>query len=299
MRIHPPSTLPLVAALVALQAGCRAEEEPGNTAEGSSAGTCEGGEPVVGLLRTLAFVRADADGVSEGFDLDGAVSTESDAIGCGIADYVDPEGHTGIDNAWARVQPALDLTEAAAIEGLIQSSIEAGNLLLMYQITGVDDLVNDDCVDFTVLRGTGTPMLGTDGLILSGQTFDRDLSIPAVHVGQASIVDGVLIAAPLELSIPLTVFDVNVDFKVQGGAFRVNLEDAENASGVMGGGTNIDALVEVAETNNVDAALAGIMQSLLDASADLWPDEGGVCHDISVNFEYDAVSAYFYEDTGP
>lgn len=51
-----------------------------------------------------------------------------------------------------------------------------------------------------------------------------------------------------------------------------------------------------AETNNVDAALAGILQSLFDTIADLWPDEGGPCHDNSVNFEYEAVSAFFYKD---
>jgi hypothetical protein len=285
-----------LAALLSLSAlACGGEGVARGDAAGEAAGRCEGGEPLIFLVRTLAFARVDEAGVSSGFDLDGAVSDGSDAQGCGVTDFVSPEGAAGVDNGWAGVQPALDLTEAVAIESLVQSSIEAGNLLILAEITGIDDLEDDDCVNLRILRASGTPMLGTDGLILSGQTFDVEEGIPAVTVAGARIEGGAVLAGPLDLAIPITVFDVSLDFLFTRGGFRLDLEDREHGSGVMGGGTSTADLVTVAEANDAEGLLGGIMKSLLDQNADLWPDDQGVCQDISVNFELDAVSAFLYD----
>src|SRR5690349_652528 len=79
-------------------------------------------EPEALVVREILLGRIE-DGVSEGFDLDGVVSEEDGATGCGVGDTVTPEGVPGVDNALARLIPLLELTEAVAVEGLIQNSI--------------------------------------------------------------------------------------------------------------------------------------------------------------------------------
>ena len=51
-----------------------------------------------------------------GFDIDGRNSSSMDAEGCFHEDKVDPLGNEGIDNALSSIVPALEPTEAAAVE---------------------------------------------------------------------------------------------------------------------------------------------------------------------------------------
>jgi len=275
-------------------AACRA---PSGADSATTPTSCDSAEHSrVGVVSAIAWGRAADDGTSLGFDLDGIVSTSTDPRGCKIADYVSPEGVPGIDNGFARVLPALDLTEAVAVEGLIAQSIAAGDLLISLELTGVDDPVDDDCVGLTIGRATGDVLLGTDGTLEPGQTFDHDADLPSVHFDGLSIVDGRVLASPLDWSLPLQIFDVSLDFELTGGTIQIDLDPEGGMTGVIGGAVSTDYIVDVAGSENVDPSLVGIVSSLLDATADLNPDTDGVCQDISVNLEYQAIDAWFYED---
>ena len=135
-------------------------------------------ESEVVVVRELTFLREVEDGVSSGFNLDGAVSDEGDPEGCYRSDLVSPDGTPGIDNAFSNVLPALELTEASALEPLIKAAIDEGRLLLMLEMSGIDDRVSDDCVDMHFSRSIGPPALGGDGFILPGQTYEYDGTAP-------------------------------------------------------------------------------------------------------------------------
>lgn len=279
--------------LLLLLAACQPGEEAQETA---SSPACDSpGETRVGVMSVLVWGRA-TDGVSRGFDLDGIVSSANDPRGCRIEDYVSPEGVSGIDNGFARVVPALDLTEAVAVEGLIAQSISGGELLISMELTGVDDPMNDDCVGLTIARATGDVLLGTDGLLESGQTFDRDLDLPTTSFENLKIVDGRILATPLNWNLPLTIFNVSLNFPLANGTLQIDLDPEGGMSGVFGGGIPVTYITEVASSENVDADLVSLVASLLDATADLDPDDAGVCQTISVNLEYEAIDAYFFED---
>jgi len=128
------------------------------------------------VVRTLGIGRV-AEGISAGFDLDASVTAPGGPTGCGVGDHVDPDGTTGIDNAFAGLMPFLDSTEAAALEPLLQQKINEGELTLLIEIAGLDDTEQDDCVAVRMLRGSGLPQLGTDGLILEDQTFELDETV--------------------------------------------------------------------------------------------------------------------------
>lgn len=258
--------------------------------------TCQNGdEPNVGVWKKLAFARADGD-VSDGFDLDGAVTTEGAASGCGVPDFTDPSGAPGVDNALARILPALDLTEAVAVEGIIQNAIHSGELLFLWELDGLDDPADDDCVDFTLSRGIGAPTLGTDGTLESGQTFDRDPAVPAVTATGLVMTDGVIVASPLEVSIPIQIFDVEIDLVLYDASLRLVRDESGAWTGTLGGGVDYQVLMDVANDENVDDRIAPILEDLLTRNADLAPDETGVCRQLSATFQYESTPAFFFED---
>lgn len=247
-------------------------------------------EPQVYVMSEIRFAR-EVEGVSDGFDLDGV-----DGGGCGIADFTSPEGAPGIDNAFARIVPALELTEAAAVEPLIQDAINNGALLLLVELAGMDDAGEDECVDVGVLRGAGEPLVGTDRRLLSHQTLDVDASVDPVWVERATIAAGSAHAAPVTVFLPIQILDADLAFEMSDGALRIDLHEDGTASGVFGGGLEVAALMaEMAETGNVDPNLIGAMEVLLEQNADLDPGPDGVCRKVSTTFEFTAVPVYVFD----
>lgn len=261
-------------------------------------GTCgPQGPRQVAVMTSMLFARASDAGVSEGFNYDGEDTEAGGATGCGIADYVDPRGNTGIDNGFARIIPALMATEGAAVEGLVQSAINNGELLLMFDMQGLDSTENDSCVSFDVTRGFGETALSTDGTLEWSQTFDRNAAEGEDHVPDAYVEDGALIARPLQIDLPIQILNADLVFHLRDGGIRVKFEDDGSLSGFFGGAIDAAAVKEVAGTENVDAALAALMSDMLDYNADLSPDASGVCQQISMSFEFTAAPAFFFEDS--
>lgn len=253
------------------------------------------GDTYTVVMSTLAFGRREEDGTGWGFDLDGHVSDAGDSVGCGHADLVDPDGVPGVDSAFSGMVPALEATEAGAVEELVQDSVRNGELLVLVEVSGVDDPLNDDCVDVRVLNGTGTPIIGTDGELLDGQTFALDPGADASEVACVPLVDGSLRAGPFPLTLDLQVLDVALTFHVADTWLRLDLsEDGRTGWGYFGGAVPLsDILVIVSEDDLAD--LEALITGLVTAAADLdTADEE--CGAISIVFEYGAIEAFTYAE---
>jgi hypothetical protein len=248
------------------------------------------------VMSTLDFGRRAEDGTTWGFDLDNHVSDADDDEGCGHADLVDADGNEGIDSSFSGLVPALEATEAGAVSGLIQDSIDNGELLLLVEVSGVDDLTQDECVDVRVIRGTGTPMIGTDGRVLDGQTFAPDPAAAVAEIPCVPLVDGSVRAGPFALTLDLQVLDVALSFNVQNAFIRLDLaEDGSTGWGYFGGAVpNSDILVIVDEGDLAD--IADLVRGLVTAAADMAPNGSGSCDALSIVFEYGAVEAFVFEE---
>lgn len=252
------------------------------------------GETYTVLLSTLGFARRGDDGTTWGFDLDGHVSAAGDDEGCGHADLSDPEGTPGIDSAFSGLVPALEATEAGAVNTLIQDSIENGELLLLVEVSGVDDLAYDDCVDVRIVRGQGAPMIGTDGAVLDGQTFAPLDGVEAADIACVPLVDGSVRAGPFALTLDMQVLDVELSFGMTDAWLRLDLaEDGRTGWGYFGGAVpNEDILVIVEEDDLAD--LRDLVTSLVTVAADLQLGDEGTCDALSIVFEYGAVEAFVH-----
>lgn len=251
----------------------------------------------VGIVRDLTFLRATDEGVSLGFDLDGLVSDEADPDGCYREDLVSPEGVPGIDNAFSNILPALELTQASALEPLIKAAIDEGRLLLMISLSDLDDRVEDECVDVRISRSIGPPALGGDGLILPGQTYEHDPDAPESTMECGVLTEGKLVAAPLNIRLPLQVFDEQIDLSLYDGVYQMELLPEGGYRGHFAGGISIaELMTNVYSFDGVGDDVVSLLESVLGTNADLSPDESGVCQRLSVGFQFEAVSAYFFED---
>lgn len=276
--------------LVLLSLGCAAEDPA------ELAACDDDGETRVAVIHDLRFARLDENNQTPGFNLDGLDSDAGDEDGCNVQDYTDPEGNTGIDNSFATLIPILELTEAQAVEALIADAIASGELLFLLEAAELDDPRDDGCVDFGFYRGVGSPDMSSTGEFLPGQTFDIDSSRDGVVLEDLQLEDGRLTGQPFETRIPVTIFDVSLDFAVHDGAMRVTLDDDGRMHGYFGGGVEVQTIIDLVTEENVDAALAETVISLMGMTADLAPDEDGVCQQISINFEFEAVSAFFFSE---
>jgi hypothetical protein len=249
------------------------------------------------VVKSMRFGR-QVDGVSPGFDLDNHVSDENDAEGCFQEDLVDPAGVEGIDNAFSTFIPVLEATEGAALEGLLQDAIDSGTVLVLLELEDVDDPVNDDCVNLEVLQGLGTPRMGTDGTLLSGQTFDVDTSVPSSRADGLVLQDGTVVARGLELQLPIQIFDVSFTLNLHDVAFSITLDPLGGATGHLGGGITVQQIIDVIEPRT-DIAIRELAIDMLRNYADLNPGTDGVCPDLSAVLEFEATSAFVFPDPPP
>lgn len=244
----------------------------------------------VWVMDEIRFSRQE-DGVSDGFDLDGT----ADPV-CGVDDRTSPSGQPGIDNSFATLIPALEQTEAMAVESLILAAINDGDLLLMYEFGGLDDRADDDCVSFEFLRGHGLPLLGTDGFLEADQTIARDPDAASYPFEEAAVADGSIEVGPMLVDLPFHIFALDLQFGLEDARIRVDLHEDGTSSGVFSGAMDPQQVLDVAANENVDDALYGILVALFANTKDLAPDETGACTRISVGFQFTARAAYLFEE---
>lgn len=288
----------MLSAFLLLLMSCKGDEPvPDDT--GLEAASCDGGASFTWVMTAMRFSEMDDQGRTWGFDVDGHVSDSGDDEGCYKADFTDPDGNEGIDNAVSGLLSAVEgqFPEVSAVSTLIQDSINSGDLLLLFTVSGVDDLVNDDCVTVSVFRGEGEPFIGTDGAILDSQSFARSDLPPNSTVVDAAIVDGKLTAHGLDLILPVKILDVELAFNIDDASVRINLSEDDNIEidGFFGGGVP-KADVNVLSKEGDLGELADFIPGAVSLAADLFPDENGSCTELSIAFELEGTAAFFYGD---
>ena len=247
------------------------------------------------VIDSLYFARV-TDGISDGFDLDGLASSGTGSDGCGRTDFTSPSGATGIDNAFGEVIPALENTEFVGAEALINATIRTGELMLLVSMDHVDDATDDDCVELSLGRAMGEPMLGTDDSFLAGQTLARDPSFEPAVVTGVSLSDGVAAGGPVSLTLPVQILDASLEFEILDGAVRLDQHEDGLASGVFAGGLDIANLIALIANEGIAQELKDLLANVLYVVADLAPDESGACQQVSMTFEYTATPVYLFED---
>ncbi len=294
MTFAAASRIAAAACLASALAACDSPEVTDDPDASADRRTCDATDGVRQhwLLTELRWGRV-ADGISDGFDLDG----DAGEGGCSAApDYAAPDGAPGIDNALGGLLPVLEATEFSAAEGVISELIRTGELMFVGELAGLDDPSTDDCVSLALRRGTGVPLLGTDGDPLPGQTLDLDTAFTDQEFTQLAVVDGRVEASPISVALPVTFLEADLLFEFQDGAIRFDLHDDGTLTGVLGGGLDVNDVVETIQAQGVAQELKDLAGSVLRFAADLAPNEAGACTQLSVVLAFEAQPVFVYSD---
>ncbi|MEM9073397.1 MAG: hypothetical protein AAGE52_33135 [Myxococcota bacterium] len=230
--------------------------------------------------------------VADGFNVDGRESDETDAEGCNIPDFTGSDGRTGVDNQLASLKPTLDSFVDGGLDATIDGALADGSIILLMRLTGADT-TNDSDVMLSVglgeVPGGGAPMLGGDGRLAPGQTFDAgDVAVPV----SARTEGGILRAGPLNL--PLSIpFDetTSIDLNINSAEVEANVTATGLSNGLIGGELIIEELITTVMAVAGDGIPIDVVRNTLESVADLSPDADGVCQSVSVGIVFDAVPA--------
>ena len=246
------------------------------------------------VVRSMRIVGESEPGIALGFDLDGRVSEASDADTCRQPDLVDPEGRVGIDNQLAIIWPLVEPVIGEAVHALLQGAINEGRVLIIMELTGVDDLRNDDDVTLNLYRVSAVPEVGTFGFISPDQTYYYDYEGPLSTVEHAAIVDGEVLAGPVELQVPLRILDLDYVATVYQGRVRLQIREDGSFDGILGGGFDVAEWLETLYATNA-AAEAMLVAPVFEGNADMEKIDG-VCTKLSVAFKFEGTTGFVVRD---
>jgi hypothetical protein len=259
------------------------------------AGCAGGAEPAVVSTRSMAVsaVRFDtvAAGMVPGFDLDAHDTQPGDRVGCGKLDFTDPSGARGIDNQFATVFALADEVAPGAVGSLVQQNIDDGLMILTFSLEALDD----DSSRLVVRSTSAEPLLGTDGRLLDGQTFDLG---GAVELGRTSSVELLpgdqVLAGPFDLRLEIEIFARTYVLTLKRGFARFGLTSGDAAlPGLIGGAVPLAELLAALDLAGVaaEADLRGTFGAVFSDAADLDVDQDA-CQSMSAAFSLEMVSVF-------
>lgn len=245
------------------------------------------------VFQTIDFGRLVSRRVAEGFDLDGMATNSREARGCAQDDFTSPDGTPGVDNNFAVLIPLLDLAAEGALQALIQTAVNEGRLLVFLE--EFEDGRGQTGLRFR--RGDDSPLLGTDGRLLPGQTLglhlDADLgTAPDLTLTQEG---STLEARGFDVRLPAVIFETLYVLEFRDARIRYEAGDDGRLVGMLGGGVELDQIFEIIRT--ADAQMGASIEDLIGEElrnlADLTSEEGD-CQRLSATVTFEAVPAFVF-----
>jgi len=212
------------------------------------------------------------------------------SLSCGHGDFISPTGGPGIDNQMAMVWTLTADLVGEAIVALLQDGINEGRMLVMLELSGVDDLVNDDDVTLTVYRSTDIPLVNVAGFLLPDQTFLTDPSFPESVFEGAAIVDGHVKAGPFDLAFPIQAFNADFLLTLDDGYIEFDIDEQGRFNGHLGGFMDVhDVMDNMLQTNA--AQEAELIYPIVEDLADVNRTKDGCTH-LSAAIRFEGVTGF-------
>ncbi len=244
----------------------------------------------------IDFAVKASDGTLPGFDIDGFQSGHRDPDGCNAPDFTSPEGVPGIDNQLGAILSGLPPQVANIVPATVASSIRDGGLLLLVELMDLDGEAGSE--NGAVFRyGAGTPLLGTDAMLLPNQTFTLDADPLLGFVDGVRRQDGGFAGGPFTLRFRMRFISTPVEFRLQRARFAFAPNAEGQLEGVVGGAITNDDLLGVLDLlGGDDTELRETLKALLPPFADVMDPETGKCDALSAAVKVRLVPAFIHKD---
>jgi hypothetical protein len=297
---------------VALGLAATACGSTGEAGTGGTRGTGEAREGMGFVISDFGFLYPDMDpgtypnmentdfgeeGV-RGFDLDGQAGGGPEPAACPHEDFDAPDGTPGIDyGLWSFIRQYGPLRQGDLVDLAIEGAVKYGELSIVMELGGVDDLVNDDEVTVQIFSTQDQPEVGTDENVLPNLTFAVHPE-PKYHstIATGEIKDGVLEAGPFDIALKFYIQIVNSEMLLTDSWIRLTLGDG-TASGVLSAHwsvAQIDEIIGDPTAHNGPAAgfdYDEFWEAMKAADAG-YDDASGECTAFTTIFRLDGVTAF-------
>jgi hypothetical protein len=109
---------------------------------------------------------------------------------------------------------------------------------------------------------------------------------------QGRIENGLLTIGPMDVDIPLKLFDVSFTLRVYDAYFRFRVDEDGFMDGHLGGGIVPEELIDGIKDGAGLDDIIPLVRTVLKTSADLKPDAEGTCQQVSVAVAIKAAPAF-------
>ena len=240
-----------------------------------------------------------------GFDLDGFAST-MDAPGPGACPHDDlsgPDGESGIDNQlWGALGCIWGYERGSTIDEYAISNIRDGQRTILVKLSGVDDARNDDHVELALFTSPDPIPADTSGSLMTGASLWVTDDARYHNVMDAQIVDGVVIAGPVDLRLDFNGQFLDSEYLFRDARLRLEILEDGSMRGLVGGYWNLEHFYDAyaRQATRSGAFSVGFrcpgMYGALQHRADAYPDpESGACTAISTAFRMVGIQAFVIE----
>ncbi len=142
-----------------------------------------------------------------GINLDGNTDGAATPKSCKHENFTSLNGETGVDNQMYRL---MGCVEAWRSYGHIENNanghrLSSGLGMILMEITGIDDLMNDDSVKVSFYRGVGSFTIDSEGRVLPFTSYeiDHDNGVPRYDDRvSGKIVGGILTTDSADVNLP-------------------------------------------------------------------------------------------------
>jgi hypothetical protein len=281
-----------------LAAGCAPAPPPPHPLSGVP---CRDAPVMSSVVRSIRFARSPMRGISDGFDIDAHTSRSGDPIGCGKTDFIAPDGRVGIDNQIATLVPLIEAALMGnSLDGILETAVDDGQLLLAIELIGVDDPMNDDCVTIRTRPLRGTPLLTTQGELQEYQTLEAQPMGDQTTIANARIVNGVVDVGPVPVQLPVAILDARFTLHIRNGFMHIEMHEDGTWSGRLGGGISTQEMTTIAMGLNVPSDFMATVATLLMNTADLEQDPTThQCTEVSATLLFESVPVFVLEPEIP
>ena len=236
--------------------------------------------------------------ISYGVNLDGTSDGRATPKTCTHEKFTGVDGTPAVDNQLFRI---LGCTRGWRAEGGIESRAQAERLdisqgIILVEISGVNDLLNDDDVKVTFYRPVDKLLKDGTGQVLPYVSYQIDTTRYGDST-RGKIVDGVLTTNPIDVRLPFYGNLVISDLYIRGMLLKVDLApDATSAKGIMAGYSDHQVWWDYIRKIGMTWLGRHSCPALYEASrrlADGYPDPAtGECTAISSAYKIEMVPAF-------
>ena len=249
------------------------------------------------------FQTFDAPATVDGWNLDGADSRR-DAPGdapCAHDDFAGPLGEAGFDlQLWRAVGCIRGFQPGEITDVVVGQAVRDGSMTILVEVRGLDDWQADDSVRVQVFGSLDAPPTGATGTVLPFGTLSvHPEARYRSQVGAATVRDGILIAGPMDVRVPINIQIVAGDLTFHDAWIRLARQSDGSIRGQIFGFQPLEEFYDIfgrkagqAGASALGYTCTGFHAALVSQADGDYDPETGRCTSLSTGYQFTAVPAF-------